>query len=329
VTASTTKESVLVTGGAGFIGSHVVERLLTRRASRVTVLDNFDDYYDEKLKRANIGAFVNHPDVTLVEGDLLDAPLCESLFARSGFRTVVHLAARAGVRPSLAAPLLYQRVNVEGTYRLLELSRAYGVERFVFASSSSVYGVRSKAPFREDDPVLAPASPYAATKLAGEAACHAYSHVHGLRCVCLRFFTVYGPRQRPDLAIRKFGELIADGKPVPMFGDGSAARDYTYIDDVVTGVLAAVSYSASPFEIINLGNERPVLLRELIAELGSALGAIPKVERFPEQPGDVPLTCADPTKARALLGFEAAIPFEEGIRRTVAALLASRRAAGE
>jgi UDP-glucuronate 4-epimerase len=212
-------------------------------------------------------------------------------------------------------------VNVEGTYRLLELARRHGVGRFVFASSSSVYGARSQAPFRESEPILTPASPYAATKIAGEGACHVYSHVFGLQCVCLRFFTVYGPRQRPDLAIRKFVELIAADLPIPMYGDGSTARDYTFIDDIAAGVLAAVEYDASPFEIVNLGNERPVLLRDLIATIGSAMGSEPKIERFPDQPGDVPLTCADTSKARALLGFEARVPFEDGIRRTIATLI--------
>jgi UDP-glucuronate 4-epimerase len=324
VTSFAESESILVTGGAGFIGSHVVERILARGARSVTVLDNFDDFYSVRLKRANITTFAPHPGVTIVEGDILDGPMLDDLFARSGFTTVIHLAARAGVRPSLDAPLLYQRVNVDGTYRLLDLSRLHGIKKFVFASSSSVYGSRTAAPFKETEAVLAPASPYAATKIAGEAACHAFSHVYGLRCICLRFFTVYGPRQRPDLAIRKFTELLASGRPVPMYGDGTTARDYTYIDDIVAGVLAAAAYDATPFEIINLGNERPILLRDLIRSIGAALGVAPQVERLPDQPGDVPLTCADPTKARDLLGFEASIAFDEGIRRTVAALVATR-----
>jgi len=321
VTESADTRSILVTGGAGFIGSHLVERLLAVGASRVVVLDCFDDFYSPAMKWANVAAFAHDPRVTVVSGDILDESLCRSLFKTHDFETVVHLAARAGVRPSLLDPLLYQRVNVEGTYRLLELSRTYGVARFVFASSSSVYGSRTNAPFRETEPVTTPASPYAATKIAGEGACHVYSHVHGMTCLCLRFFTVFGPRQRPDLAIRKFVELLAAGRPIPVFGDGTTARDYTFVDDIVDGVVAATRYSATPFEVVNLGNERPVMLRDLVATIASALNVDPVVERLPDQPGDVPLTCADTSKARRLFGFDARVPFEEGIRRTIASII--------
>jgi UDP-glucuronate 4-epimerase len=222
------------------------------------------------------------------------------------------------VRPSLADPLLYQRVNVEGTYRLLELARRADVPQFVFGSSSSVYGARSNAPFRETDDVSRPVSPYAATKVAGEAACHTYAHLYAMRVVCLRFFTVYGPRQRPDLAIRKFVTAMLEGRPIPLFGDGTTARDYTYVDDIVDGIVAAIGYRETPFEIANLGDERPVTLAELVGTIAAALGVEPRIEWLPEQPGDVPLTFASVEKARQLFGYEPNVKLEEGIARFVA-----------
>jgi UDP-glucuronate 4-epimerase len=312
-----TTRSILVTGGAGFIGSHVVDRLLASSEWVVTVVDDFNDFYDPALKRANVAHHEANPAFRLVEADLVDERAMAGVFERERFDAIVHLAARAGVRPSLADPLLYQRVNVEATYRLLELARAHGVGRFVFGSSSSVYGVRSEVPFRETDPVAHPASPYAATKIAGEAACHAYAHLYSIGVVCLRFFTVYGPRQRPDLAIRKFATLMAEGRAVPMFGDGTTARDYTYVDDIVDGVVAALAYDASPYEVINLGDERPTTLAELVRLIAGALGVEPRVERLPEQPGDVPLTFASIDKARALLGYEPKVRIEEGLTRFV------------
>jgi UDP-glucuronate 4-epimerase len=309
------RRAVLVTGGAGFIGSHVAERMLETGRYEVTILDNFNSFYDPALKRENGRAVLRRDGARLVAADILDVRAMPELFASSRFDVVIHLAARAGVRPSLADPLLYQRVNVEGTYRLLELARAYGVRQFVFASSSSVYGARSKVPFSESDAVDRPVSPYAATKLAGEAACHAYAHLFGIRTLCLRFFTAYGPRQRPDLAIRKFADLMCAGRPVPVFGDGRTARDYTYVDDVAECVVRAAEYTASDYEVINVGGERPVRLGDLVSMLGDALGVTPRIERLAEQAGDVPLTSADGAKARRLLGFEPRVPFEDGIRR--------------
>jgi UDP-glucuronate 4-epimerase len=213
---------------------------------------------------------------------------------------------------------------VEGTYRLLELAREHGVGKVVFGSSSSVYGIRSRVPFDESDPVLGPASPYAATKIAGEAACHAYAHLYGMTIVALRFFTVYGPRQRPDLAIRKFATLMLEGRPIPMFGDGQTARDYTYVDDIVDGVVAALAYDATPYEVVNLGNERPTSLAALVRAIGAAVGVEPRVERLSEQPGDVPLTCASIEKARALLGYEPRVTIDEGIPMFVEWLRSTR-----
>ncbi|MGQ9917088.1 MAG: GDP-mannose 4,6-dehydratase [Bryobacteraceae bacterium] len=307
---------LLLTGGAGFIGSHLAEALL-RRGAELLILDDLNDYYDPALKRANLEEVRRAGAFEFVHGDICDAPLVGSLFARFRPGTVVHLAARAGVRPSLEQPALYQRVNVEGTAVLLEAARRHGVERFVFASSSSVYGATSRVPFSEDDSVRAPISPYAASKIAGEALCHVYSHLYGIRIACLRFFTVYGPRQRPDLALRKFAQLIAAGRPVPVFGDGTTGRDYTYIDDIVAGILAAMDHGAR-FEVFNLGNSSPVLLKDMIATLERVLGRSAIIDRRPLQPGDVPITYADISKARRLLGWTPRTPLEEGVRRMVA-----------
>lgn len=307
---------LLLTGGAGFIGSHLAEALL-RRGAELLILDDLNDYYDPALKRANLEEVRRTGAFEFVHGDICDAPLVDSLFARFRPGVVVHLAARAGVRPSLEQPALYQRVNVEGTAVLLEAARRHGVERFVFASSSSVYGAASRVPFSEDDPVRAPISPYAASKIAGEALCHTYSHLYPLGVVCLRFFTVYGPRQRPDLAIRKFAQLIAAGRPVPVFGDGTTGRDYTYIDDIVAGILAAMEHGAR-FEVFNLGNSSPVLLKDMIATLERVLGRSAIIDRRPLQPGDVPITYAGISKARRLLGWTPQTSLETGIRRMAA-----------
>ena len=311
----------LVTGAAGFIGSHLVDSLL-RDGHRVTALDNFDPFYAEDLKQRNIAAHLSHPLYTLIRGDIRDLKDVDRRLEGS-YDAIVHLAARAGVRPSIADPIGYQEVNVVGTQYLLELARRRGIPRFVFASSSSVYGVNPHVPWREDDHVLQPISPYASTKVSGELLGHVYSHLYQVRFIALRFFTVYGPRQRPDLAIHKFARLMAAGKPITIFGDGGTRRDYTFVDDVVQGVRGALAYEGSAYEVINLGNDRTVTLSEMIAELERALGVRAQVERLPEQPGDVPQTWASIDKARALLGYEPATPFAAGVDRFVGWLQAS------
>jgi len=308
-------KSILVTGGAGFIGSHLVDHLLATNDWQVTVVDDFNDFYDPRVKRQNIRAHIANPRYRLAEADIRDRPALESAFAERDFDCIVHLAARAGVRPSLSHPELYAETNINGTLNLLELARQRSIKQFVFGSSSSVYGINAKLPFSEDDPVRQPISPYAATKTAGELLCHTYSHLYGLRCICLRFFTVYGPRQRPDLAIHKFASLISSGQPIPVFGDGTTRRDYTYIDDIIAGVLAAVDFDASDYEVINLGESRTVELRELISLLEKELDANAVIERLPPQPGDVPQTFADITKARRILGYDPKTQIEDGIRR--------------
>ena len=305
--------NVLVTGGAGFIGSHTVEALL-QRGHRVTVVDDFNDFYDPSVKRRNATVFSGQAE--LVEADIRDAARLKDVFARGHFETVIHLAARAGVRPSLAQPQLYTEVNVLGTQRVLEFARTFGVRKFIFASSSSVYGVNQKVPFCEDDPIFKPISPYAATKLAGEALCHVYHHLYGLDMVCLRFFTVYGPRQRPDLAIYKFTRAIAAGKPIELFGDGSARRDYTYIDDILQGIMACVDRTFG-FEIINLGESQTTSLLDLVALIERAVGQKAAVRMLPPQPGDVPVTFADITKARRLLSYNPQVKIEDGLPRFV------------
>lgn len=308
---------ILITGGAGFIGSHLVDRLLATDVEQITVIDDFNDFYDPEIKRANIRQQLADPRYQLVEGDIRDRAALESALGDKQFACLVHLAARAGVRPSLSQPQLYNETNVNGTLNLLELARERGIKQFVFGSSSSVYGINAKVPFSEDDPIRQPISPYAATKGAGELLCHTYSHLYGVRCVCLRFFTVYGPRQRPDLAIHKFARLISNGKPIPVFGDGATRRDYTYIDDIIDGVTAAISYDQSDYEVFNLGESRTVELRELIALLEKELNAHAVIDRQPPQPGDVPQTFADITKARKLLGYNPQTQIEEGIHKFV------------
>jgi UDP-glucuronate 4-epimerase len=305
--------NVLVTGGAGFIGSHTVEALL-QRGHRVTVVDDFNDSYDPSVKRHNATAFRGRADV--VEADIRDAARLKDVFAQGYYETVIHLAARAGVRPSLAQPQLYTEVNILGTQHLLEFARTFGVRKFIFASSSSVYGVNQKLPFSEDDPIFKPISPYAATKLAGEALCHVYHHLYGLDMVCLRFFTVYGPRQRPDLAIHKFTRAIAAGEPIELFGDGSARRDYTYIDDILQGIMGCVERTLG-FEIVNLGESQTTPLRDLVALIERAMGQKAVVRTLPPQPGDVPVTFADIVKAQRLLGYNPQVKIEDGIPRFV------------
>jgi UDP-glucuronate 4-epimerase len=309
--------NILVTGGAGFIGSHLVDRLLATDDNVVTVIDDFNDFYSPDIKRANVAGHLNNERYTLVDADIRDRQALDEVFGKQQFDCIVHLAARAGVRPSLAEPELYAETNINGTLNLLELARSTGVNQFVFGSSSSVYGINAKVPFSEDDPIRQPISPYAATKAAGELLCHTYTHLYGLRCVCLRFFTVYGARQRPDLAIHKFARLMTDGKPIPVFGDGSTRRDYTYIDDIISGVMAAIIYDESNYEVFNLGESETVELRELISLLEKALDCKAVIDRQPPQPGDVPQTFADVTKARQLLGYNPQTNIGEGIKRFV------------
>jgi len=317
VVSKMSRKRILVTGGAGFIGSHLVDRLLAEKAWRVTVVDDLNDFYSPDLKRANVKGHLEDPDYELIEADIRDAAKMTEIVAAGRFDCIVHLAARAGVRPSLSEPKLYVETNVDGTMNLLEAAREHGVRQFVFGSSSSVYGINVKVPFAEDDRIHQPISPYAATKAAGELLCHTYSHLYGIRCVCLRFFTVYGARQRPDLAIHKFSKLITAGEPIQVFGDGTSRRDYTYIDDIIQGVRAAVDYDRSPYEIFNLGESETTELNRLIELIEKALGKTALIDCQPMQPGDVPATYADISKSRELLGYDPATPIEKGIPKFV------------
>jgi UDP-glucuronate 4-epimerase len=306
----------LVTGGAGFIGSHVTEALL-RRGNQVVVVDDLNDFYAPALKRANLKAIRAAGPFVFRRADIRDREEIGRIFMRHRPDAVIHLAARAGVRPSLDQPLLYEDTNVRGTMVLLEAARGSDCGKFVFASSSSIYGIANRVPFSEGDHRYAPISPYAATKIAGEMLCHTWAHLYGMKTVCLRFFTVYGPRQRPDLAIRKFTEAIDRGDPVPVFGDGSSARDYTFVDDTVRGILAAVDYDCR-FDVFNLGNSDPVPLRAMIRTIEQALGKEARLKTLPEQAGDVPITYAEISKARLLLGYDPKTAFAEGVDRFVA-----------
>jgi UDP-glucuronate 4-epimerase len=303
--------NLLITGGAGFIGSHVAERLLGE-GHRVWVLDNFDRFYDPALKRRNVEAASKSSSYTLIEGDIRDRECLERVFDGARFDAVIHLAARAGVRPSIADPVLYTDVNLIGTSLLLESCRTRGVTRFIFGSSSSVYGNNEKVPFSEDDPVDTPVSPYAATKRAGELLCHTFHHLFGMEVACLRFFTVYGPRQRPEMAIHRFTRLIADGEVVDQYGDGSTARDYTYISDVVEGIMRALQRCRS-FHIWNLGGSRTTRLSDLIRMIGDGLAIEPKIRQRPMQPGDVERTWADVTRAGRELAWAPKVPLERGL----------------
>jgi UDP-glucuronate 4-epimerase len=306
----------LITGAAGFIGSHLVDRLLGE-GWRITAVDNFDPFYEPAVKRRNIAAHLKQAGYRLVEADIRDFGALDRALD-GGYDVIVHLAAKAGVRPSIQDPLTYQEVNVRGTQNLLELARRRGVRQFLFASSSSVYGVNPEAPWREDACVLRPISPYAATKVSGELLGHVYSHLYGIRFLALRFFTVYGPRQRPDLAIHKFARAMLAGEPAPFYGDGSTSRDYTYIGDLIAGVRAAIDYEGSLYEVINLGNNRTISLAEMVRALEEALGIEARLDRQPEQPGDVPRTWADISKAARLLGYAPQTSFEDGLRAFVA-----------
>ena len=303
---------VFITGGAGFIGSSAAESLLDR-GDRVTVLDAFAHGYDKAVKERNASLLEGRRGFRLVRGDIRDAELLDHLFSSDRPDAVLHMAARTGVRPSLAEPSSYMDINITGSMRILEAMRSNGMNRLVFASSSSIYGARQKGPFLETDTVDRPASPYAATKRSGELLCATWSHLYGTDATCLRFFTVYGPRQRPEMAIHLFADRIRRGLSIKMFGDGSSARDYTYVDDIVKGVLAAIDRPMG-FEIINLGNSHPIRLDSLIGKIGEALGEVPQVERHPEQPGDVPITYADIGKARSLLGYAPETALDDGLQ---------------
>ena len=312
---------ILVTGGAGFIGSHVAARFL-RDGHEVEIIDDFNDYYDPAIKRSNIAALGGGARIR--EGDIRDGGFVRSVLAEGRFDAIVHLAARAGVRPSVKDPQLYIDTNITGTHHLLEAANRTGVGRFLFASSSSVYGLAKKVPFTEDLPLPQTLSPYAATKLAGEQLCGNYAHLYGMKVVCLRFFTVYGPGQRPDLAIHKFTDAIHRGQSIPQYGDGSTRRDYTYIDDIVQGVTGALRYEGPAFDIFNLGENQTTTLSELIIEIEKALGKKAVIEQLPDQQGDMPLTAADITKARQLLGYNPQTKIREGIPKFVEWYLTSR-----
>ncbi len=306
-------EKILITGGAGFIGSHLAERLLVL-GHRVVALDNFDDFYDPAIKRRNVEVALGRAGYRLVEGDIRDGPALDRLFGTEAFDTVVHLAARAGVRPSIANPLLYSSVNLDGTTQILEACRSHGVRSLAFGSSSSVYGNNDKLPFAESDPVDHPISPYAATKKAGEVLCHVYHHLAGMRVACLRFFTVYGPRQRPEMAIHKFARLLAEGREVEQYGDGSSARDYTYVSDIVEGIVRALERSTG-YHVWNLGGSRTITLAELLAKLAFGLKVEARIRVLPQQPGDVDRTWADVSRARRDLQWGPTVDLDSGLRQ--------------
>lgn len=305
------KVRILVTGGAGFIGSHVCERLLSE-GHTVSVIDDLNDFYSPSAKLGNLEAARRTGPIAFYRGSISDEAYVTEVFEEVRPQAVIHLAARAGVRPSLEQPLLYGQTNVQGTITLLEASRRFGTEKFLFASSSSIYGVANRVPFSEEDAVNQPVSPYAATKIAGEKIAYTYSHLYGLSVVCLRFFTVYGPRQRPDLAIRKFITMIDRGQPIPVFGDGSSGRDYTFVNDTVQGIMGALAYDCA-YDVFNLGNSHPVTLMTLIQTIEAALGKKAEIRWLPDQPGDVPITYADISKANRLLGYHPQTALRPGI----------------
>lgn len=309
-------KNIIITGGAGFIGSTLADKLL-KDGHKVIVIDNFNDYYSPLLKEANVRCNVDNPNYKLCRGDICDRELIDKIFADNKCDCVVHIAARAGVRPSLEAPLEYVRSNIEGTVNILEKMKTYGVKKIVFASSSSVYGNSKAEKFSEDLKVTEPISPYAATKSACEQILYTYSKLYGINAIALRFFTVYGPKQRPDLAIRKFIELIEADKAIPVYGDGSTMRDYTYIDDIISGICAAIDYSKTPYEIVNLGGGSPVTLKEMISTIEKVLGKQAKINSLPMQLGDVDKTVSDISKARKLFGYDPKTTFEEGVRKFV------------
>lgn len=300
---------ILVTGGAGFIGSNLITTLLLSGEYKVTCIDNFDDFYPIAQKEWNIKDFYQNPNFSLIQGDIRNP---EDLQKAQNVDAIIHLAAKAGVRPSIENPGLYLDVNINGTRILLDYARENGIKQFLFASSSSVYGINENVPWIEEDPLL-PISPYASSKVAGEMLGHVYSHLYGIRFVALRFFTVYGPGQRPDLAIHKFFKAISNDQPIPVFGDGSTSRDYTFVDDTVRGIVAALDYTRSDFEIINLGNHRTITLGSLIEAIEDTVGKKAIIDRHPEQPGDVSQTYAEISKAQEYLGYDPSTSLEEGL----------------
>jgi UDP-glucuronate 4-epimerase len=316
--------NILVTGGAGFIGSHLVDRLLAEGGWHVTVVDDLNDFYAPEIKLANLASAKTNADFEFVEVDIRNGEKLREVFDRREFNCIVHLAARAGVRPSLCHPKLYAETNIDGTVNLLELARDFEVKQFVFGSSSSVYGINSKVPFSEDDRIHQPISPYASTKAAGELLCHTYSHLFGIRTICLRFFTVYGARQRPDLAIHKFSRLITEGKPIQIFGDGTTRRDYTYIDDIIQGVRTSIDYDGAMYDVFNLGESETTELSRLVELLEESLGMKAIIDRQPMQPGDVPITFADISKAKRLLNYDPTTKIEDGIPKFVEWFKASK-----
>lgn len=303
--------ALLITGAAGFIGSHLLERA-AETEDNIIAIDNFDPFYAESIKRRNLEVALKNKNVKLYETDIRDIENCRKIFKSEGIDRVVHLAAKAGVRPSLENPQEYEDVNCRGTLTMLELSREFGIKKFVFGSSSSVYGNNVAQPFSEEHTTDNPISPYGATKKSGEHFCRSYNLIHGMPIVCLRFFTVYGPRQRPDLAIHKFARLIIKGKPIPVYGDGSSKRDYTFFSDIVDGIMAALKLN-SDFEIINLGDSNPVELKQLIDLLETLLGKKAVIEKMDDQPGDARLTYADISKADRLLGYKPKVKIEAGL----------------
>ncbi len=305
----------LVTGGAGFIGSHLSESLLND-GHFIVCIDNFNTYYNPERKRQNISKIVKHPNFRVIEEDILNFKACERLFKNEDFNVVVHLAARAGVRPSIEQPFLYQRVNIQGTMNLLELCKRYQIQKFIFASSSSVYGANKKVPFHEDDPVDNPVSTYAATKKAGELVCYTYHSLYNISVNCLRFFTVYGPRQRPDMAIHKFTRLIDEGQAIPVFGRGNSQRDYTFIKDIIQGLRGAIDH-CNGYRIYNLGESHTVKLLDLINVIEDSLGKEAKLNFLPEQKGDVPITFADIARAQSELGYHPKTLIKEGVKKFV------------
>lgn len=307
------KKRAIVTGGAGFIGSTLVENLL-KRNWKVSVIDNFDPFYAKSIKKKNIAPFSDNPDFELLEADIRDLESLQKLLNKD-YNVMIHLAAKAGVRPSIKNPGLYQDVNVMGTQNLLEICKLLDIKKFIFASSSSVYGVNPDVPWSEDDYVLKPISPYASSKISGELMGHVYSELYNIQFLALRLFTVYGPKQRPDLAIHKFAKMILRNEAIPVYGDGSTQRDYTYVEDIVSGFLSAIEYESSKYEIINLGNSRTVSLSEMITTIENVFGRKALIDRLPMQAGDVPKTYADISKAKKLLDYQPSTTFEEGIQK--------------